>query len=123
MIDQEGKKHYVLIKHLTTLMYDHTLHRGRNHFCRYYLQVFSTTEILKCHVNDCVKINGKQRIRIPKKGEYVRLKNYENKIKSPFLIFAAFEKILVREDNGKQNLDESYTKKYQKHVAGSYRYK
>ena len=28
------------------------------------------TEILKCHVKDCFKINGKQRIIMPKKGEW-----------------------------------------------------
>ena len=36
---------------------------------------------------------------------------------------ADFERILVPEDNGKQNRNESYTNKYQKHVACSYGYK
>ena len=44
-----------------------------------------------------------------KKGEYVNFKN--------------FEKILVPEDNGKQNPNESYTNEYLKHVACSYGYK
>ena len=35
------------------------------------------------------------------------------------MIYADFESILVLEINGKQNLSESYTKKYQKHVAWS----
>ena len=48
-------------------MYDHTLHGGRKSFCRYHLQVFSTKEILKRHTKDCFKINGKQRILMPKK--------------------------------------------------------
>ena len=39
------------------------------------------------------------------------------------LNLADFESILVPEDNGKQNLNESYTNKYQKHVACSYGYK
>ena len=30
------------------------------------------------------------------------------------MIYADFESILVLEDNGKQNLEESYTNKYQK---------
>ena len=47
-------------------MYDHTLHRGRKKFCRY-LHAFSTEEILKRHINDCFKINGKQIIIMPKK--------------------------------------------------------
>ena len=33
-------------------MYDNKLHRGR----------------ITCHIKDCFKINGKQRIKMPKKG-------------------------------------------------------
>ena len=43
--------------------------------------------------------------------------------KSPFIIYADFESILLPENNAKQNLDESYTNKHQKHVACSYVYK
>ena len=62
---------------------------------------------------------------MPKKGKYVTFKYFERKMKSPFLfmIYADFESILVPEDNGKQNPNESYTNKYQKHVACSYGYK
>ena len=41
----------------------------------------------------------------------------------PFTIHANFESILVPEDNEKQNPKESYTNKYQKHIACSYGYK
>ena len=44
-----------------------------------------------------------------KKGEYGRLKNYERKLKSPFMVYRDFYSILVPEDNGKQSLDEFYT--------------
>ena len=94
-----------------TFMYDHLLHRGRKHFCHYCLHAFIAEEILKHHHKDCFKINGKQNIQIPKKSEYVRFKNYERKIKSPFMIYADFESILVPEDNEKQNPNESYTNK------------
>ena len=39
------------------------------------------------------------------------------------MIYADFESILMPEDNGKQNPKESYTNKYQKHIACSYGYK
>ena len=58
-----------------------------------------------------------------KKGEYVKFKIFERKLKSPFMIYADFEIILVSEDNEKQNPNESYTNKYQKHVACSHGYK
>ena len=59
-------------------------------------------------------------IKFSRKSEYVRFKNQKRKI--PFVIYADFESILVPEDNGRQNLDESYTNKYQKYVC-SYGYK
>ena len=41
----------------------------------------------------------------------------------PFLIYADFKRILVPENNGKQNPKECYTKKYQKLIAYSYDFK
>ena len=48
-----------------------------------------------------------------KKGENIRFKNYERKIKSLFIVYVDFKLILVPEDNGKQNMDKSYTSKHQ----------
>ena len=53
MIGEEDKGHYVPIKDFNTLIYDHTLHHGKKHFCHYFLQ-----EILKPYIKDCFKING-----------------------------------------------------------------
>ena len=58
-----------------------------------------------------------------KKCKYVRLKNYKRKIKSPFMIYADCESVVVPKDDIKQNLEESYTSKYQKHIGCSYGYK
>ena len=60
---------------------------------------------------------------MPKKGEYNKFENFGRKIKSTFMIYAYFESIPVPEDNGRQSPNESYTNKYQKHVACSYGYK
>ena len=53
-------------------MYNNTLNRGKKYFYRYCLQAFSTEEILKLLIKDCFNINGKQRIIMPKKDEYVK---------------------------------------------------
>ena len=45
------------------------------------LHVFIIEELLKRHIKDCFKIDGKQTIQMPKKGEYVKFKNFERKIK------------------------------------------
>ena len=82
-------------------MDDHSLHCGRKYFCYNCLHTFITEEILKCPVKDHFKINGKQTIKMPQKGEYVKFKNFQRKIKSIFMIYANFKSILVPEDNGK----------------------
>ena len=38
------------------------------------------------------------------------------------MVYTDFESILVSEENGKQNHEESYTNIYQKHVSCSYDY-
>ena len=67
-INQRRRIKRVLIKDFHTSMYDHTLHCGKKRFCCYCLQAFSTEEILKNHIKDCFKINGKQRITMPKRS-------------------------------------------------------
>ena len=54
---EEGKRHYVLITSV----------------------VFDTVESSKSYVNDCFKINDKQVIKMPKKGEYAVSKNLKEK--------------------------------------------
>ena len=53
-------------------------------------------------------ITLKLRFKTPKKGQYVRFKNYENKKKSQFMIYADFESILVPETNLTQNPNKSF---------------
>ena len=84
------------------------------------MHVFSAEEILKRYIKNCFKIDGKQTIKMPKNGEYIKFRNFERKIKSLFMIYADFESILVPEENGKQNPNASYTNKHPKYVACSY---
>ena len=83
---EREKKHYVLINDFNRFMHDHSLHRGREHFCRYCLHAFITDKILKRHIKNCFKVNVKQMIKMPKKGEYIKFKNFEIKIRPPFMI-------------------------------------
>ena len=59
---------------------------------------------------------------MPKRSEYVTFKNYERKIKLPFIIYADFEGILGPKNDGKKNPEESYTNKYQKHITCCFGY-
>ena len=109
MIGEEVKRHYVLIKDFNNFIYDHTLHCRKKDFRRYCLQAFRMEEILKHDIEYRFMINDKQIIIMLKKGEYVKLRNCERKIKSLSIIYADFEIILVTKDNGKQNPEGSYT--------------
>ena len=93
-------------------MYDQA--RGKKYFCCYYLLAFNTEEILKRRIEDYFKTNGNQRIIMPKKDQYVKFRKIKKRIKSPFIIYADFESILILEDNKKQNPNKSYANKYQK---------
>ena len=54
-----------------------------------------------------------------KKDKWFKFENQEGKIKSPFMIYGYFESILVPGNNKNQNLEQPYTKKYQKDIACS----
>ena len=85
----------------------HYIERKHSYCCC--LHAFNTEEISKCHIKDCFEINVKQTSKMRKKDEYNQFKKFERKIKSPFMIHADFESILMLDDNGKQNPNESYT--------------
>ena len=105
-------KSTVFLKYFNTIVYNHTLRCERRHCCHYCLHTFVTEEVLKHYIKDYFKINSKQTIKTSQIGEYVQFKNFKVKIKSSFMIYANFERILVPEDYGKQNSNESYTNKY-----------
>ena len=67
LIGEREKNHYVLIKDFNTFKYDHTVHGGRKHFRCNCLHAFFTEEVLKRHIKDCLKPNGKQAIKMPKR--------------------------------------------------------
>ena len=56
LIDEEGKRHYVLIKNVNTFMYDHTLLDGKKICCCYYLQAFKAEEILNVILKTALKL-------------------------------------------------------------------
>ena len=56
LIGEGVKKHYVFINDSNRFIYDHSLYRGRKHFCRYCLHAFITEEILKRRIKDCFQI-------------------------------------------------------------------
>ena len=123
LITEDKKSHYVLIKDFNKFMYKQSKHKSKKHFCMHCLQCFSTEIILKNHKLNCLIINGKQAIKMPKKGEQVYFKKFNKQIMAPFVVYADFEAITEKVDSCKQNNNKSYTENYQKHTACSYGYK
>ena len=94
LITKDKKKHYVLTRDFNKFMYNHSKHKERNHFCMYCLQCFSSENILAKHTNNCLTINGKQAINMPKKGENIlKFNNFHKQLPVPFIIYADFEAI------------------------------
>ena len=61
LIEEKGKRQYVLIKNFDTFMYNHTLHHGKKIFT-----VIVYKLLLQNKYENCFKINDKQRIIMPK---------------------------------------------------------
>ena len=74
------------------LSFTFALHCRRKQFSRYFLQAFSTKEILS-HIKSHFKINSKGTIIMPKKDKFVKFKNYERKRTPSFIMYADFESI------------------------------
>ena len=97
LITKDEKRHYVLIEDLNTFMYNQSKHKNKKHFCMYCLQCFSSESILAKHTNNCLTINGKQAINMPKKGENIlKFDNFHKQLPVPFMICADFEAITKR---------------------------
>ena len=104
-------------------MFSQNIHRHRLHFCRYCLQYFGSEEILKNHTSNCIVVNGKQAIRMPKIGDSVKFKNFHKQLPAPFVIYADFEALTQKMDSCQPDDNKAYTEKYQKHVDCGYAYK
>ena len=131
LITKDEKRHYVLIRDFNRLMYTKTKNNNKKHFCMYCLQCFSSESILAKHVKNCLTINGKQAINMPKKGENIlKFNNFHKQLPVPFVIFADFEAITkktqgCRQSEGmeKEKEKRSYTVAYQTHEDCGYGYK
>ena len=59
MITDENKSHYIYIKDFKRFMCNKAKNKNKNHYCKYYLQCFSSERVFIEHKETCFKINGK----------------------------------------------------------------
>ena len=88
-ITYENKSHYVYVKDFNRFMCNKTKNKNKKHFCRYWFQYFSSEEVLIDHKKVCLKVNGKQS---------VKLRSSSIKFKNSFKQLAATEAILKEND-------------------------
>ncbi|XP_051161514.1 uncharacterized protein LOC127281705 [Leptopilina boulardi] len=87
--------HYVWIKNLSRLVnYQLSSDGHRKHICDRCLHYFATEERLAKHEEECQNLN-ECKINLPKPGQnFIWFKNYGNKEKVPFVIYADCECLL-----------------------------
>ena len=95
--------------------------KNKKHFCKYCLQCFCSERVLVEHEETCLKINGKETVKL--KSGSIKFKNYFKQLALPFKIYADFESDFKRFRVGERNNNTSYTEKYQKPIPCSFAYK
>ncbi|XP_051168414.1 uncharacterized protein LOC127286143 [Leptopilina boulardi] len=88
--------HYVWIKDLSRLVSsDLSRQKNKKYICDRCLHYFLDQEKLTEHEENCRKMNN-TRIKLPKKGQNtVEFKNFQNKERVPFIIYADCESLLI----------------------------
>ena len=136
LIEEDGKKHYCLIKNLSRLSSKQvTKHDGALVFCRRCLNHFPNNEKLEvrkeyCSRKEFVKIEMPE-IKTDKNGEAtlsarkpeISFKNWNRLMEVPFVVYADFEAFLVNMDSCEPDNRSSFTEKYQKHQPCGFSYK
>ena len=74
MIHEGDKSHYVYIKDFNRLMFNKTKSNNKKWFCVRCSQCFGSESILEKHKENCLVINGEQRVKLS--GGSVSFKNY-----------------------------------------------
>ena len=74
LIADENKLHYVYIKDFDRFMCNKTKSKNKKHFCRYFLQCFSSEKVLQKDKRVCLKINGKQSVKL--RSGPIKFKHY-----------------------------------------------
>lgn len=114
--------HFALIKNLSALVSRQLpCKRTKKHFCNRCLNRFVTKENLEKHYLQCHNLNTTKIVLPNEENNILKFKDYQNKEKLPFAIYADMECILTKVEI-KDNASASNTKKCQHHVPFSIAY-
>ena len=109
LITDEEKQHYVLFKRFNSLSVIIRNIMEPKSFCMHCLQAFSTKEVWAKHKENCLSINGKQGIQMPKKGSKVQFQDHHRQMPAPFVVYADFEAITEKVPCCQPSTEKSFT--------------
>ena len=117
IIEQDGKTHYVWVKHFNKLL--GSKDEKQMFYCERCLIGFTRNDILKDHLVDCRGVNDRAiRIMMPtENNKFIKFVNHKNQLKAPWVIYADFESIIKKIEGPIQSTDESFTHKSSIHEA------
>ena len=118
--NNDGRKHYVLIKNISRLIRSQlTTNMRKGHLCNGCLQYFASDDVMKNHKSECCKV-----ITIMPEGEKssVKFEKYGRKLEVPFVVYADFESILLPISQQQPNPSFSSTTDVQQHVPCAFSY-
>ena len=76
--------------------------------------MFSSERGLVEHTEACLKINGKQTVKL---SYLIKFRNHFKQLALSIKIYADFESVLKGDKGSDRNNNSSYTEKYQKHIT------
>ena len=84
-----NKSYYVYIKDFNRFMCNKIKYNNQKHFCKYYLQYFTSKRVLIEHKENCLMINGKQRVKL--RSGSMKYKIHFKQSSVPFKIYTDSE--------------------------------
>ena len=89
LVIDENNSHYVYIKDFDRCIFHKTRNKNKKHFCKIYLQCFSSIKVLTEHKEIFLSINGAQSVKLER--ETIKFKNCFKQFPVPCKIYADFE--------------------------------
>ena len=91
------------------------------HVCCRCLNTFKTEKSLTSH-NEYCKSHETIKIELPEKGTKISFQNHNRSMRVPFIVYADFESFTPQLSACQSNPNESYPKRYEKHIPSGFCY-
>ena len=122
LIEENGVKHYCLVKNLSALLASQVAKgKRKRYFCLRRFNSFWCEKAFNKHEEYC-KEHETVKIELPEKGTILKFINYHRGEKVSFIVYADFESCNKSIQTCNPDPEKSYTKNYQKHEPISFSY-